>query len=132
MFFHLVSHICYQFDSISIISQVFNLILRGGFGIISAMSTITTDDVLDLAQLSNIQLGDAEAESLKKDLQEILAYVDMLGELDTAGVEPTYQVNGKKNVFRPDVVDAGAVTREALLAIAPEQLDNQVKVPKVL
>ena len=96
------------------------------------MSTITTDDVLDLAQLSNIQLGDAEAESLKKDLQEILAYVDMLGELDTAGVEPTYQVNGKKNVFRPDVVDAGAVTREALLAIAPEQLDNQVKVPKVL
>ena len=56
----------------------------------------------------------------------------MLAELDTTGVEPTYQVNGLQNVFREDVVDQGAVTREALLAIAPDTADNQVKVPKVL
>lgn len=96
------------------------------------MSTITTEDVRLLAQLSNIQLSDEEVESLKEDIPNILAYVDMLGELDTEGVEPTYQVNSLENVFREDVVDQGPVTREDLLAIAPESLENQVKVPKVL
>lgn len=96
------------------------------------MSTITTDDVRSLAQLSNIQLSDQEVDSLKGDIQNILAYVDMLGELDTEGVEPTYQVNQLENVFREDVVHQGSVSREELLSIAPESLGNQVKVPKVL
>lgn len=96
------------------------------------MSTITTDDVLNLAQLSNIQLSSEEAAALTADIENILTYIDMLGELDTTGVEPTYQVNDLKNVFREDVVNQGSVTREELLAIAPESLDNQVKVPKVL
>lgn len=96
------------------------------------MSTVNNDDVRGLAQLSNIQLSDEEVESLKVDIENILTYVDMLGELDTGNVEPTYQVNDLQNVFRDDVVNQGPVTREALLALAPESLDNQVKVPKVL
>lgn len=96
------------------------------------MSTITTNDVQNLAQLSNIQLSSEEAAALTVDIENILAYIDMLGELDTSGVEPTYQVNDLKNIFRDDVVDQGSVTRADLLAIAPESLDNQVKVPKVL
>ncbi len=96
------------------------------------MSTISNDDVRGLAQLSNIQLSDEETESLKVDIANILTYIDMLGELDTEGVEPTYQVNGLQNVFRADEVNQGAVKREHLLALAPESLDNQVKVPKVL
>ena len=96
------------------------------------MSTISNDDVRGLAQLSNIQLSDEETESLKVDVANILTYIDMLGELDTEGVEPTYQVNGLQNVFRADEVNQGAVKREHLLALAPESLDNQVKVPKVL
>lgn len=96
------------------------------------MSTITNDDVQNLAQLSNIQLSAEEAVALSADIENILTYVDMLGELDTSGVEPTYQVNDLKNVFRDDVVDQAGVTRADLLAIAPEALDNQVKVPKVL
>ena len=96
------------------------------------MSTITTDNVRALAQLSTIQLSDEEAEALKVDLGNIVTYIDMLGELDTQGVEPTYQVNDQQNVFREDAVAPSHVTREDLLAIAPETLDNQVKVPKVL
>lgn len=96
------------------------------------MSTITTNDVQNLAHLSNIQLSNEEAAALTSDIENILAYVDMLGELDTTGVEPTYQVNDLKNVFRDDIVDQGAVARADLLAIAPESLDNHVKVPKVL
>lgn len=39
------------------------------------MSTITTDDVRHLAQLSNLQLSDDELAALQVDLENILNYV---------------------------------------------------------
>ena len=96
------------------------------------MSTITTDDVRHLAQLSNLQLADDEVENLRGDLENILGYIEQLGELDTSGEEPTYQVTALENVWRDDEVQSSSVTRERLLSLAPEQADNSVKVPKVL
>ena len=96
------------------------------------MSTITTTDVRHLAQLSNLQLSDEEVESLRGDLQNILGYVEQLSELDTNGVEPTYQVTGLENVWSDDKVEEHTVGREQLLALAPEQMSSSVKVPQVL
>jgi len=96
------------------------------------MSTITTNDVRHLAQLSNLQLSDDEITSLQTDLANILDYIDQLNEIDTSGVEPTYQVTGLENVWRDDVVDTSVVTREDLLALTPDQADNSIKVPQVL
>ncbi|HRC28140.1 MAG TPA: Asp-tRNA(Asn)/Glu-tRNA(Gln) amidotransferase subunit GatC [Candidatus Saccharimonas sp.] len=96
------------------------------------MSTITTDDVRHLAQLSNLQLGDDEIAGLQTDLENILNYIDQLGQLDTTGIEPTYQVTGLENMWRDDVAVQSEVSREQLLALAPEQQDNSVKVPQVL
>ncbi len=96
------------------------------------MSTITTDDVRHLAQLSNLQISDEETENLRGDLENILGYIEQLSDLDTTGVEPTYQVTALENVWRDDEVEDGGVTREKLLNLAPEQADNSVKVPKVL
>ena len=96
------------------------------------MSTITTTDVRHLAQLSNLQLADDEVENLRGDLENILGYIEQLGELDTTGVEPTYQVNGLENVTRPDeIVDMG-VSQADLLKNAPQQQDGSIKVPRVL
>lgn len=96
------------------------------------MTQILRDDVLRLAQLSSLQLGDDEVDALEQDIKNIIGYIQQLSELDTAGVEPTYQVTGLSNVWRDDAVDQSDVTREQLLALAPEQQDNSVKVPKVL
>ena len=96
------------------------------------MSTITTDDVRHLAQLSNLQLSDDEINSLRGDIENILGYVEQLGEVDTSGVEPTYQVTGLENVWRDDTVDDGGISPDALLALAPEQAEHSVKVPQVL
>lgn len=96
------------------------------------MSTITTDDVRHLAQLSNLLLSDDEITSLQTDLVNILGYIDTLAELNTDGVEPTYQVTGLENVWRDDEVEIQPVTREDLLNLAPEQAENSIKVPKVL
>ncbi|HMS92868.1 MAG TPA: Asp-tRNA(Asn)/Glu-tRNA(Gln) amidotransferase subunit GatC [Candidatus Saccharibacteria bacterium] len=96
------------------------------------MTQISRDDVLHLAQLSSLQLADDEVDSLQQDIGNILGYIEQLSELDTTGVEPTYQVTGLTNVWRDDVVDQSGVSREQLLALAPEQQNNSVKVPKVL
>ena len=96
------------------------------------MTTISRDDVLHLAQLSSLQLSSDEVDGLQTDISKILDYVQQLSELDTTGVEPTYQVTGLQNVWRDDVVINSGVNREQLLSLAPAAYDNQVKVPKVL
>ena len=96
------------------------------------MTDITRDDVHRLAQLSSLQLDTAEVDALRVDLQNILGYIEQLSELDTEGVEPTYQVTDLVNVWRDDVVDDYGVDREALLALAPAAEQQQIKVPKVL
>lgn len=96
------------------------------------MTKISRNDVLHLAQLASLQLGDNEAEALSGEIENIIRYVESLSELDTSGVEPTYQVTDLENNYRDDVVAKSSVNREDLLALAPTTHDNQVKVPKVL
>ena len=96
------------------------------------MSTITNDDVRHLAQLSSLQMSDDEVQAIRADIENILNYVQQLNELDTTGVEPTYQVTGLQNVWRDDQIDGGSVSREQLLALATERTENCVKVPQVL
>lgn len=96
------------------------------------MIQISRDDVHKLAQLSSLQLDDAEADALGIDIENILGYVEQLSELDTTGVEPTYQVTGLQNVWREDVVDTYNLDSETLLSLAPEVEAGQIKVPKVL
>lgn len=95
-------------------------------------TTISRDDVLHLAQLSNLQLGDDEIEALQTDLERILEHINELAELDTSGVEPTYQVTDLENVMRDDEVKHHPADRDALLRQAPDAADDQIKVPKVL
>lgn len=96
------------------------------------MTQVSRDTILRLAALSSLQLADDEIDGLTEDLGRILAYVEQLDELDTADVEPAYQVTGLENVFRQDVVDSGDVSRDELLALAPSVKDAQIKVPKVI
>jgi len=96
------------------------------------MTQISDSDVQHLAQLSNLQLADDEVTSLRTDLENIIGYIQQLGELDTSGVEPTYQVTDLQNVWRNDVVDNYGIEKAALLQLAPATEADQIKVPKVL
>lgn len=105
-------------------------VFRGG--ILDAMSTITVLDVQKLAQLSALSISDDEAVRLAAQLVDILGYVEQLGEVDTTGLQPTYQVTGLENVTRADeVVDYG-LSRDDLLKNAPESEDGAIKVERVL
>lgn len=96
------------------------------------MTEISRDDVLHLAQLSNLSLDDDEISGLQADLDGILGYVNQLSKLDTDNVEPTYQVTDLENVWRDDEIINYDITREELLSRAADTTDGQVRVPKVL
>jgi len=96
------------------------------------MSTITISDVQYVAGLAHIAVSDDEAAKLQAELDTILGYVQQLNQLDTTGVEPTYQVSGLTNVMRDDEIIDYGVTQEALLQNAPHAQAGQIKVPKVL
>ena len=93
---------------------------------------ITREEILHLASLSNFELQDSEIESLGTDLENIIGYISQLNELDTEGVEPTYQVFEMENVWRDDEIKKQEATREDLLALTAESSQDQIKVPKVL
>ena len=94
--------------------------------------SITREDVLHLATLSNISIADEEIEPLIEKLDDIVGYISQLDELDTEGVEPTYQCFDMENVWRNDEIVDFEANREDLLALTTECEDHQIKVPKVL
>ena len=93
---------------------------------------VDVETIRHLAELSNFSVSEGEAQSLQKDLSGIVKYISQLNELDTEGVEPTYQVFEMENVWREDKILDQDADRDELLALAPEVMDNQIKVPKVL
>ncbi len=93
---------------------------------------VTEQDINHLISLSSFSLGQAEKDALKRDLAGIFKYISKLDELDTSGVEPTYQVFEMKNVWRSDDIATQDASREDLLALAKEEREHQIKVPKVL
>ncbi len=85
-----------------------------------------------LSDLSDFCLSEDESKRLGTDLENIIKYISQLDELDTDGVEPTYQVFEMENVWRDDEILKQDANREQLLALTKEERDNQIKVPKVL
>lgn len=93
---------------------------------------VNQDTISHLAKLSNFALTDDESARLVADINGIVEYISQLDELDTNGVEPTYQVFEMENVWREDEILPQEADREALLSLTKEVKDNQIKVPKVL
>jgi aspartyl-tRNA(Asn)/glutamyl-tRNA(Gln) amidotransferase subunit C len=94
--------------------------------------SITREEIQHLADLSNFSLSEAEIKSLMSDLDRIITYIGQIDELNTEGVEPTFQVFEMTNAWRPDQIQPFEADRAALLALAPESEVHQIKVPKVL
>ncbi len=92
---------------------------------------VTINDVERIAKLARLEFTEAEKEKFTHQLNQILAYIEKLNELDTTNVEPLSQVIELKNVFREDEVKP-SYPREEMLQNAPSRTDKHFKVPKVI
>lgn len=90
--------------------------------------TITRKDVLAVARLAQLELSPDAIDAMTAELDQILGYIDKLGELDTEGVEPTAQVMVDRAPLRKDVVEKGLAKAEAL-SEAPRSDDVGFLVP---
>ena len=95
------------------------------------MARIDKDTVRHIALLSRLELDDANVERFTRELGDILAYVDKLGELDTRDVPPMSHPIPMENVFRDDVARP-SLTAEEALANAPDKEDVFFKVPPII
>ena len=96
------------------------------------MSSISVETIKKIAALSGLALDEVDLEKFRGQFEEILSYVEQLNDVETDGLEPSYQVTGLKNVTRPDEIIDYGVSQEALLANAPDKHDGMIRVRKVL
>ena len=93
---------------------------------------ITPAEITKLAQLSRIKLTDAATQSLVKEFDSILGYIDQLKKVDVS-LDTEGRVGVIKNIMRADVSeDSSATEREQLLAEAPRREGDFVAVKKII
>ena len=97
--------------------------------------SLTPDQINRIANLARIAVSPAEAEELREQLNNVLALVDELQSIDTAGVAPMSHAleavlaDGQR--LRPDAA-VEPDRREEFLAIAPASDAGLYLVPKVI
>lgn len=93
--------------------------------------SITPEQVRHIANLARIAMTDEELERFVPELNNILGWVEQLGEVDTSSVEPLTAVVDQKLRLRDDEVTDGN-RRDDILANAPEAEHGFFAVPKVI
>ena len=92
--------------------------------------------VKKIASLARIAITEEEAERIAPELDNIMGWIEQLGEVDTGGIAPMTAVISNHLRLRDDVVNADALTgggvRDAVLANAPQAEHGFFTVPKVI
>ena len=98
--------------------------------------SVTKEEVAKIANLARIKMDDAALEQMVPELNNILGWVEQLGEVDTSQVQPMTAVIPNTLRLRDDVVDADPLTggdkRDDVLANAPAAEHGFFGVPKVI
>jgi aspartyl-tRNA(Asn)/glutamyl-tRNA(Gln) amidotransferase subunit C len=93
--------------------------------------SVDSATVRKIAGLARIAVSDAEVEAMVPELNNILGWIEQLGEVDTSDVAPMTAVIPNTLRLRDDVVTDGNV-RDKVLANAPAPEHGFFGVPKVI
>jgi aspartyl-tRNA(Asn)/glutamyl-tRNA(Gln) amidotransferase subunit C len=91
----------------------------------ASKKTVTRQDVLHMAQLSRLTVGEDEIDLFCRQLMDILEKVD------TSSVEPLYSPVVHAPTMREDVAE-NKRTREKMLANAPDRTEEYYVVPRIV
>jgi aspartyl-tRNA(Asn)/glutamyl-tRNA(Gln) amidotransferase subunit C len=93
--------------------------------------SVDTITVRRIAHLARIAVKDDEVEHLKGEINDVLAFVEQLAEVDVSGVEPMTSVTPMAMKKRADVVTDGEIADD-IIKNAPAAQDHFFLVPKVV
>ncbi len=89
-------------------------------------------DLLDkIAHLSRLEFDEKDAANVMKEMNDIVAWVEQLNDVNTDGVEPLTTMSHEINALREDEVKPHLDHNKALLN-APKKDADYFRVPKVL
>jgi aspartyl-tRNA(Asn)/glutamyl-tRNA(Gln) amidotransferase subunit C len=91
---------------------------------------VTRQDVLHIAELARLGVDNARADELTKELSAILAHMEVLSQIDTAGVATTAGIGAEGTPLRPDVGERPVMER-TLESFAPAMRDGFFIVPRL-
>ncbi len=92
---------------------------------------IDNETVDKIAHLARLEFENEAKEQIIKDMNNMLAFVEKLNELDTTNIEPLIYMNDEVNVLREDEVKHD-ITQQEALKNAPQHDSDYFKVPKVI
>ncbi len=92
---------------------------------------LSRDDVKKVAVLARLDFSEAELDLFTQQLVNIIGFVEQLGEVDTAGVEPMAHPLEIHSVLRRDCQSPG-LSRQAALSNSPSHDETFFLVPAVM
>jgi aspartyl-tRNA(Asn)/glutamyl-tRNA(Gln) amidotransferase subunit C len=91
-----------------------------------------TEEIVDhIAHLARLEFEGEKKEAIRKDMENIISFMDKLNEVPTDNVEPLIFMNDEVNKLREDVSEDTITQREALKN-APKKDSDYFRIPKVL
>ena len=93
--------------------------------------TITTEDILDCANLSRLALDEKTAQNYAGNLDKILAMMDILDGVNTDNIKPLANIHEACNELRADIANSD-IDRDGFQAVAPIVQDGMYLVPQVI
>jgi aspartyl-tRNA(Asn)/glutamyl-tRNA(Gln) amidotransferase subunit C len=93
--------------------------------------SVEPETVRKIARLARIAVSDDDVPGLTGELNGILGWIEQLGEVDTAGIEPMASVMPGTLRWRADLVSDGDI-QDKVLANAPDAASGFFAVPKVI
>jgi aspartyl-tRNA(Asn)/glutamyl-tRNA(Gln) amidotransferase subunit C len=89
------------------------------------------EDVAKVAKLARLSLSEAELDEFTAQLAQVLEHANDIAALDLEGVVATAHPFGLINVVRDDVLRA-SLSRDEVLAMAPDARDGRFAVPRIM
>jgi aspartyl-tRNA(Asn)/glutamyl-tRNA(Gln) amidotransferase subunit C len=94
-------------------------------------SPLRREDVAKVAKLARLTLSEAELDLFTEQLGQVLEHAKDIAALNLEGVVATAHPFGLINVVRKDVLRP-SISRDAVLAMAPDAQDGRFAVPRII
>lgn len=92
---------------------------------------ITKETLQKIAHLARLEITGQDEQKMIDSLNEIIAWVQKLEEVDTTNIEPLTHLTEEINAFREDIVHP-PLSHEKGLLNAPKKDADYFRVPKVV
>ncbi len=85
-----------------------------------------------LEKLSMLKIEEGKRAEMVEELEKIVGFVDILGELDTENLDPSFSTLEGGTPMREDTPDENPEVREIILENAPKAKDDYFVVPSII